>query len=49
MAGEQLTVNLDDELYAQLERDYLPALAVPAGKYVEVNKAWLDARVDVEP
>lgn len=49
LAGEQLTVNIDDELYDQLERDYLPALAVPAGKYAEVDEAWLNARVEVEP
>ena len=46
--GEQLTVNLDEELYGQLERDYLKSLSVPAGKYAEVNAAWLSERVDVE-
>lgn len=47
-AGEQLTVNIDEELYEELKRDYLPALAVPAGKYAEVDAAWLSERVDVE-
>ncbi len=47
-AGEQLTVNLDEDLYRELERDYLPALMVPAGKYAEVDAAWLAERVDVE-
>lgn len=49
LAGEQMTVNLDDELYDQLKEAYLPALSVPAGKYAEVNEAWLAERVDVEP
>lgn len=49
LAGEQMTINIDDELYDQLKRDYLPALAVPAGKYVEVNMTWLDQRIQVEP
>ena len=46
--GEQLTVNLDDQLYEELVRDYLGALEVPAGKYAEVNAAWLAERVDVD-
>ena len=46
--GEQLTVNLDDQLYEELVRDYLGALEVPAGKYAEVNAAWLSERVDVD-
>ena len=46
--GEQLTVNMDEELYGQLERDYLKSLSVPAGTYAEVNAAWLSERVDVE-
>ena len=29
-------------------RDYLGALEVPAGKYAEVNAAWLAERVDVD-
>lgn len=49
LAGEQMTVNIDDELYDQLKEDYLPALSLPAGKYAEVNQAWLDERIDVEP
>ena len=47
-AGEQLTVNLDEELYDKLTAEYGEALAVPAGKYVEVNAAWLEERVNVE-
>jgi len=47
-AGEQLTVNLDEELYEELARDYMPALDVPAGKYAEVDAAWLAERVEVE-
>jgi len=46
--GEQLTVNLDDTLYGQLRDQYLQFLEVPAGKYAEVDRAWLDQRVDVE-
>lgn len=46
--GEQLTVNIDEELYAQLANDYLPGLAVPAGKYAEVNEQWLAERITVE-
>lgn len=49
LAGEQMTVNIDDELYDQLKEDYLPALSLPAGKYAEVNQAWLDERINVEP
>lgn len=47
-AGEQLTVMFDEELYGQLKEDYLAALAIPAGKYAEVDAAWLSERVDVE-
>ncbi len=47
-AGEQLTVNLDEELYDKLKDEYLPALAVPAGKYVEVDYRWLETKVQVE-
>ena len=47
-AGEQLTVNLDEELYDKLKDEYLPALAVPAGKYVEVDFRWLETKVQVE-
>ena len=46
-AGEQLTVNVDDELYTQLKDDYLAALAIPANKYAEVNDKWLAERIDV--
>ncbi len=46
--GEQLTVNLDEALYQELVQDYLAALEVPAGKYVEVNATWLASRIDVE-
>lgn len=47
--GEQLTVNIDDELYSQLEEDYLSELAVPANTYAEVNAQWLADRINVEP
>ena len=47
-AGEQLTVNLDEELYEKLEREYGAALATPAGKYVEVDGRWLATKVQVE-
>lgn len=46
-AGEQLTVNVDDELYNQLKDDYLAALTIPANKYAEVNDQWLAERIDV--
>lgn len=49
LAGEQLTVNLDEEMYAQLRDNYLPALEIPAGEYAEVNEKWLAERIDVEP
>lgn len=49
LAGEQLTVNLDEEMYAQLRDNYLPALGIPAGEYAEVNEKWLAERIDVEP
>lgn len=45
--GEQLTVNVDDELYSKLAEDYLPSLAIPANTYAEVNGEWLAAKVDV--
>lgn len=46
--GEQLTVNIDEELYSALEKDYGDALKVPAGKYAKVDAGWLAERVDVE-
>lgn len=46
--GEQLTVNLDEALYEELVREYLPVLAVSPGKYEEVNGAWLSERVEVD-
>ena len=44
-----MTVNLDEEMYAQLRDNYLPALEIPAGEYAEVNEKWLAERIDVEP
>lgn len=45
--GEQLTVNIDDELYDNLKENYLSGLAIPANTYAEVNAGWLAERVDV--
>ena len=47
-AGEQLTVNIDEELYDRLTADYSPVLEIPVGKYAEVNAAWLAERIEVE-
>lgn len=47
-AGEQLTVNIDEELYDRLTEDYSPVLEIPVGKYAEVNAAWLAERIEVE-
>ena len=46
--GEQLTIEVDEELYQQLAEDHLEALAIPANKYAEVDAVWLLERVDVE-
>lgn len=45
--GEKLTINIDEELYDQLKNEYLPALAVPTNKYVEVNAQWLAEKIEV--
>lgn len=47
-AGEQLTVNLDEELYEDLKTNYISAMDIPLNKYAEVNNAWLLERVNVE-
>ena len=46
--GEQMTINLENELYEILKKDYLSALAVPAGKYAEVDEEWLKGKVKIE-
>ena len=46
--GEQLTIEVDEELYQQLKEDHLEALSIPANKYAEVDAVWLLDRVDVE-
>lgn len=46
--GDQMTVNLDRELYDILKRDYMEDLDVPAGKYAEVDARWLQARIKIE-
>jgi hypothetical protein len=46
--GEQLTINIDENLYHQLKEDYLPALQIPPNRYAEVNQTWLSERVEVE-
>lgn len=45
--GEKLTVLLDDALYKRLENDYGYALKIPAGKYAEVDSAWLAERAEI--
>ncbi len=47
-AGEQLTMEFDEELYGRLEADYGAALSLPKGEYAEVNAAWLAERIDVK-
>lgn len=46
--GEQMTINLEDKFYNILKDEYLEALSIPAGKYAEVNEAWLQERVELE-
>lgn len=46
--GEQLTIEVDEELYQQLVEDHMPALMIPANKYAEVDAVWLMDRVEVE-
>ena len=46
--GDQLTIEVDEELYQQLKEDHLEALSIPANKYAEVDAVWLLDRVDVE-
>ena len=47
-AGEQLTMEFDEELYGRLEADYGAALSLPKGEYAEVNAEWLAERIDVK-
>lgn len=46
--GEQLTIEVDEELYQQLKEDHLEVMAIPANKYAEVDAVWLMDRVEVE-
>ena len=46
--GEQLTINIDEDLYQDLCNDFLQALEIPANKYAEVDAIWLAERIDVE-
>lgn len=45
--GEQLTIEVDPEMYEQLEKDCIEALWTEPGKYEVVNAAWLEERIDV--
>lgn len=47
-AGEQLTVEFDEELYEHLKADYGAVLSLPGGEYAEVDARWLSDRIDVE-
>ncbi len=46
--GEQLTIEVDEELYQQLREDHIEALGIPANKYAEVDAVWLMDRIEVE-
>jgi len=46
--GEQLTVEIDVELYEQLREDHIETLGIPANKYAEVDAVWLMDRIEVE-
>jgi len=46
--GEQLTIEVDEELYQQLMEDHIEALNIPANKYAEVDAVWLMDRIEVE-
>lgn len=43
---EQLTVPFDEELYKELEENYLDTLAIPANQYAEVNSNWMEERIE---
>lgn len=43
---EKLTVPLDAELYREIEEHYMDALAIPAGKYAEVDQRWIGERFE---
>ena len=43
---EKLTVPLDAELYREIEEHYMDALAIPAGKYAEVDQHWISERFE---
>lgn len=45
--GEQLTIEIDPEVYEQLENDCIEALWIPPGEYQVVNAGWLEERIDV--
>ena len=46
--GEQLTVEIDEELYQQLKEDHIETLGIEANKYAEVDALWLMERIEVE-
>ncbi len=43
---EKLTIPIDEELYSELEENYLEALSIPPGKYAEVNQEWISERFE---
>lgn len=46
--GEELTVDIDEEIYQDLAAGYMEALVVEPNKYARVNADWLSARIEVE-
>lgn len=45
--GEQLTIEVDPEIYEQMAKDCKDALWTEPGKYEVVNAEWLADRIDV--
>jgi len=44
--GEKLTMDFDEELYADLAENYTEIVSVPAGKYAGVNQSWIGERFE---